>query len=215
MLEGRIKILVTIVLLLSSHFIHSQQPLAEENSTETDLNKNHNILEENHEEIDKNLSATRIALVDLDTILRKSGASQRVRQLLDEKRLTFQEEFKIREAELQLNERKLLADKNTISNIEFNQRLKSFEEEVASLQQQIQYRHQALDQAFQEAQRNIRGLALEIVKTIASEQKLDFVLTNESTLIFLPRYDISESVLKRLNERTKNARIEIKTATTE
>ena len=39
--------------------------------------------------------------------------------------------------------------------------------------------------------------------------KLDLVLNRDSSLIFLPRLNISDEVLIRLNERTKNARIEI------
>jgi Skp family chaperone for outer membrane proteins len=142
--------------------------------------------------------------------LRQSSGTAKVRQLLDEQRLTFQEEFTQREAELQATEKALQADRELLSEDAFNERLKAFEDEVAEVQRQIQYRRQALDRAFQEAQRNLRGLALDIVKQIASERKLDLVLSQESALIFLPTLNISEEVLARLDERTRNARIEIK-----
>ena len=48
-----------------------------------------------------------------------------------------------------------------------------------------------------------------MITEIASELQLDLVLQRDSSLIFLPHLNISEEVLKRLNERTKNARIEI------
>ena len=156
------------------------------------------------------MQVTRIGLVDLDGVLRQSSGTAKVRQLLDEQRLTFQEEFTQREAELQVTEKALQADRELLSDDAFNERLKAFEDEVAEVQRQIQYRRQALDRAFQEAQRNLRGLALDIVKQIASERKLDLVLSQESALIFLPTLNISEEVLGRLDERTRNARIEIK-----
>jgi Skp family chaperone for outer membrane proteins len=156
------------------------------------------------------MQVTRIGLVDLDGVLRQSSGTAKVRQLLDEQRLTFQEEFTQREAELQATEKALQADRELLSEDAFNERLKVFEDEVAEVQRQIQYRRQALDRAFQEAQRNLRGLALDIVKQIASERKLDLVLSQESALIFLPTLNISEEVLARLDERTRNARIEIK-----
>lgn len=156
------------------------------------------------------MQVTRIGLVDLDGVLRRSSGTAKVRQLLDEQRLTFQEEFTQREAELQATEKALQADRELLSEDAFNERLKAFEDEVAEVQRQIQYRRQALDRAFQEAQRNLRGLALDIVKQIASELKLDLVLSQESALIFLPTLNISEEVLARLDERTRNARIEIK-----
>ena len=158
---------------------------------------------------------TRIGLIDLDGVLRQSSGTAKVRQLLDEQRLTFQEEFTQREAELQATEKALQADREMLSEDAFNERLKAFEDEVAEVQRQIQYRRQALDRAFQEAQRNLRGLALDIVKQIASERKLDLVLSQESALIFLPTLNISEEVLARLDERTRNARIEIKVGANE
>ena len=65
--------------------------------------------------------------------------------------------------------------------------------------------------AFQEAQENLRRIALEIVTGVASEMRLDIVLERESVLIFVPRFNISEEVLRRLDERTKDVRIEVTT----
>ncbi len=157
----------------------------------------------------------RIGLVDLDGVLRKSTGTQKVRQLLDEQRSEFQKEFSIRETALQETERTLLVDKEFISTEEFNRRLKAFEDEVAEVQRQIQYRRQALDRAFQEAQREIRALALEIVKEIAAERKLDLVMSQESALIFRPALNISDEVYRRLEKRTENATIEIKVGNSE
>ncbi len=156
------------------------------------------------------MQVTRIGLVDLDGVLRQSSGTAKVRRLLDEQRLTYQQEFTQREAKLQASEKVLQADRELLSEEAFNERLKAFEDEVAEVQRQIQYRRQALDRAFQEAQRNLRGIALEIVKQIASDRKLDLVLSQDSALIFLPNLNISNEVLARLDERTKNARIEIK-----
>ncbi|MGB2241277.1 MAG: hypothetical protein ACPH3B_05590, partial [Candidatus Puniceispirillaceae bacterium] len=63
--------------------------------------------------------------------------------------------------------------------------------------------------AYQKAQSDIRSEALSIIAEIAREMKLDLVLNRDSSLIFLPHLNISDEVLTRLNERTKNARIEI------
>ena len=161
------------------------------------------------------MQVNRIGLVDLDGVLRKSAGTQKVRELLDEQRLAFQKEFTIRETALQESERALQDDKSKISQEQFNIRLTGFEAEVAEVQRQIQYRRQALDQACQEAQREIRSLAYEIVKEIAAERRLDLVLAQDAALIFLPTLNISDDVLARLNKRTENARIEIKVSANE
>ena len=154
-------------------------------------------------------SAQRIALIDLESVLRAASGTLRVRELLDEQRLLFQAEFAEREAALQQTERQLQADRNTLSEDEFTQRLTDFEDEVARIQREIQYRREALDLAFQDAQAKLRQIAIEIVTEIAREQQLDLVLKENSALVFRPGLNISEFVLRRLNERTKDARIEI------
>ena len=153
----------------------------------------------------------RIGLIDIEGVLRASTGTLRVRELLDEQRESFQQEIGAQELDLQSSELELLERQKSISKAEFDRELASFQERVSDLQQQIQYRRQALDEAFQDAQRNLRQMALEIVKDIAAERALDLVLVRDSALIFKPSLNISDEVLKRLNERTKNARIEIKT----
>tara|TARA_B100001093_G_scaffold389691_1_gene375924 strand:+ start:1042 stop:1674 length:633 start_codon:yes stop_codon:yes gene_type:complete len=154
-------------------------------------------------------SAQRIALIDLENVLRAANGTLRVRELLDEQRLLFQAEFAEREAALQKTERQLQADRKTLSEDEFTQRLTDFEDEVARIQREIQYRREALDLAFQDAQAKLRQIAIEIVTEIAREQQLDLVLKEDSAIAFRPGLNISELVLRRLDERTKDARIEI------
>ena len=56
---------------------------------------------------------------------------------------------------------------------------------------------------------DLRQIAIEIVTEIAREQQLDLVLKEDSAIAFRPGLNISELVLRRLDERTKDARIEI------
>ena len=159
--------------------------------------------------LSEQFSAPRMALIDLEGVLRASNGTLRVRELLDEQRLLFQAEFAEREAGLQQAERRLQTARDSISEEEFSDRLSAFEDEVALIQREIQYRREALDLAFQEAQARLRQIAIEIVADIAREQKLDLVLKENSTMVFRPGLNISEEVLRRLDERTKDARIEI------
>ena len=55
----------------------------------------------------------------------------------------------------------------------------------------------------------MRQIAIEIVTEIAREQQLDLVLKEDAAIAFRPGLNISELVLRRLDERTKDARIEI------
>jgi Skp family chaperone for outer membrane proteins len=132
-----------------------------------------------------------------------------VRALLDDKREEFQNDFATREASLLQIEKDLQSKRTLLSEEAYRAEVAQFQNEVASIQKEIQFKRQAIDKAFQEAQDEIRALAAEIVAEIAGSQKLDVVINKSSALVFRQDLDITEAVITQLNERTKNARLEI------
>ena len=158
---------------------------------------------------EKSMEVKRIALVDLDGILRAADANNRVRELLDGQRAKFQEEFREIEVNLQQSERDLLAKRELMSKDEYEKLVTAFQARVSSVQKEIQYKRQSIDNAYQKALSDIRKLAIEVITKIASEREIDLILNRDSSVIFLPHLNISNEVLSRLNERTKNARIEV------
>ncbi len=155
------------------------------------------------------MEVRRIGLADLNGVLRAADANVKVRELLDVQRQKFQSEFSKVEAELQQTERDLMSKRELLSAEEYEKQIKAFQARVTRLQQDIQKKRQSIDNAYQKAQSDIRAEAVSVITEIASELRLDLVLKRDSSLIFLPHLNISDEVLKRLNERTKNARIEI------
>ena len=150
-----------------------------------------------------------IALVDLDAVLRNADANNRIRELLDGQRAKFQEEFRAVEVDLQQSERDLLSRRDLMTKEEYEKLVTEFQVRVAELQKDIQYKRQSIDTAYQKALSGIRNLAIEEVTKIASEKKIDLILKRDSSVIFLPHLNISDEVLNRLNERTKDARFEV------
>ncbi len=160
-------------------------------------------------EVQDNFKLEKVAVVNIDKVLRDARATERVRALLDEKREEFQNDFATREASLLRIERDLQSKRTILSEEAYRAEVAQFQNEVASIQKEIQFKRQALDKAFQEAQDEIRNLAAEIVAEIASNQRLDVVINKNSALVFRQDLDITEAVINQLNERTKNARLEI------
>ena len=155
------------------------------------------------------MEVKRIGVADLNGILRAADANARVRELLDRQRQIFQDEFSLVEAELQQTERDLMSKRELLATEEYDKQIKAFQLRVTQLQQDIQRKRQAIDNAYQKAQSDIRKEALSIITEIAKAKNLDLVLNRDASLIFLPHLNISDGVLTRLNERTQNARIEI------
>ena len=157
----------------------------------------------------KSMEVKRIALVDLDGVLRTADANNRVRELLDGQRAKFQEEFRAIEVDLQQSERDLLSKRELMAKDEYDKLVTAFQARVSSVQKEIQYKRQSIDNAYQKALNNIRSLAIEVITKIASERKIDLIFNRDTSVVFLPHLNISDEVLTRLNKRTKNARIEV------
>ena len=187
---------ITFFLALFSYFVCDIEAALAQTVSET-------------ESISQTMEVTRIGVADLNGILRAADANARVRELLDAQRQKFQDEFSLVEAELQQTERDLMSKRELLSPEEYDKQIKAFQVRVTQLQKDIQRKRQAIDNAYQKAQSDIRTEALSIITEIAKAKNLDLVLNRDASLIFLPHLNISDGVLTRLNERTKNARIEI------
>ena len=160
-----------------------------------------------------NFSVERVGVIDLSEVLRQSQAIINVRELLDEKRAEFQEQFAAREVELLSREKSLKSKRDIMSKEAYEAEVRLFQDEVAKVQREIQQKRKSLDNAFQKAQDKLRNLAIEIVGDIAKEQKLDLVANRSNVLVFRNQLDLTKIVLARLNERTKDARFEVKEVT--
>ena len=181
---------------LASYFVWAVPAVLAQTATETTTTSH-------------SMEVQRIGLANLNGILRAADANVKVRELLDIQRQKFQDEFSIVETELQQTERDLMSKRELLSTEEYEKQIKAFQARVTQLQQDIQEKRQAIDNAYQKAQSDIRAEALSIITEIARDMNLDLVLNRDASLIFLPHLNISDEVLTRLNERTKNARIEI------
>ena len=160
-------------------------------------------------ELQDTYNVGRVAIVNIERVLRDAMATERVRLLLDNKREEFQNDFATREASLLQIEKDLQSKRTLLSEEAYRAEVNQFQNEVASIQKEIQFKRQALDKAFQEAQDEIRSLALEIVAEVAASQRLDLVLNKNAALVFSQDINVTDAVIAELNERTKNARLEI------
>ena len=154
------------------------------------------------------IAVKRIALVNLDGVIRNAEANNRI-DLLDGHRAKFQGKFRAVEVDLQKSERDLLSRRDSMAKDEYDKLVTAFQARVAELQKDIQYKRQSMDNAYQKALSRIKSLAMEEVSKIAGEKKIDLILKRDASVIFLPHLNISDEVLNRLNERTKDARFEI------
>ena len=145
-----------------------------------------------------------IGVIDMNEVLQKSEAIAKVRAALDEKNEEFQSSIAEEELRLRKEERALSAERDQMSDEEFNQRFAQFELDVVAIQQSIQLQQSRFDRSIQQANATLEQELIKIVSEIAKERQLSMVIQRKNVVIYDSATDMTGEALQRLNERTKN-----------
>ena len=90
-------------------------------------------------ELQDTYNVGRVAIVNIERVLRDAMATERVRLLLDNKREEFQNDFATREASLLQIEKDLQSKRTLLSEEAYRAEVNQFQNEVASIQKEIQF----------------------------------------------------------------------------
>ncbi|MCR9175445.1 MAG: OmpH family outer membrane protein [Alphaproteobacteria bacterium] len=142
---------------------------------------------------------SRIAVIDVQAVLRNSKAAVSIQTQIDTRRDAYQsavseEERALREAEQELVQRRATLDQSS-----YEQAARSFQERVAEVQRNVQARKRALDEAFARAMNEVRQKMVATVAQVADERGYQVVLFKNQIVIAAKSLDISEEVRARLD----------------
>ena len=146
-------------------------------------------------------------IVDVNGVMDRSVAINKIREVIDEETRKFQEIIERENDELRQAEADLTAQRDILDENEFNRRKKDFENRVLRIQQDVQIQRRNFDKVLRQADDQVRKLLLQIISEIASERGFSIVLQRQDVVIFDTGFDISDEVLVRLDEQTKDVKI--------
>ena len=173
------------------------------------LNQN-NISEQKLFLTTNSINASKIGIVDFRYILKKSNAIK----VLGNKFLIFEkkinEKVKIKQFKLKLKEKKILNDKNKLTDIVFQNQLKLLKEEVFQTQKKYKEERSLLNKSFQKIQKKIKDLLAQVIKEVSKKKNINVVFLKENVFLFNDTsIDFTNDVLKLFNEKTKSMSITI------
>ena len=173
------------------------------------LNQN-NISEQKLFLTTNSINASKIGIVDFRYILKKSNAIK----ILGNKFLMFEkkinEKVKIKQFKLKLKEKKILNDKNKLTDIVFQNQLKLLKEEVFQTQKKYKEERSLLNKSFQKIQKKIKDLLAQVIKDVSKKKNINVVFLKENVFLFNDTsIDFTNDVLKLFNEKTKSMSITI------
>ena len=142
-----------------------------------------------------------IVVVDTQKIYRESIALNQLENELDRERAAYLDRLGQKEKDLRVADRELAAQRTVLSPEEFGQRRKALEQQMFTLQRDLQDRKRAIDKHFAAGMTRLQAELSEIVREIAERRNADLVITKNAVVLVKPALEITEQALRKLNER--------------
>ncbi len=149
-----------------------------------------------------------IAVVNVQDIMRDSTAAKSVREQLESKQKAYQSELSKKEEALQKEDQELAKQKSVLAKEAFDEKVKAFRAKATEMQKDVQAKKASFENAFQNAGGQIQKTVMEIISDMAKEKGFIVAIPTSQVLYADSSLDISQEVLKRLNERLP--RVEVK-----
>jgi Skp family chaperone for outer membrane proteins len=145
--------------------------------------------------------APMLAIIDVQKVLRESVAVKSLTAKIEEQRNQYQEELRAKEETLRTADQELARQRSILSAEVYAKKRNDLEQQVGTLQRQVQERKKELDQRFGQGMTQVQNELANVAKEIAEERGLDLILSRATVVIVKPKFDISNEALKRLNTR--------------
>ncbi len=145
--------------------------------------------------------ALSIAVVDVTKLLRDSKGMKAVRDEAEKIQKKFKADYSDDVKQLQAEEQKLRKEQPNITGAQFERRRQGLGRQYVALQRKRQLQGRLLNAAYQKALGRFREEIVIVVKALSVEAGYTLVLNQATTIHVAPQFDITDTVLARLNKR--------------
>jgi Skp family chaperone for outer membrane proteins len=154
-------------------------------------------------------SLERVGVVDVQKILREASATRAIRPQLDKLKNSYQAQFKKEEDELRAADQDLERQRAILSPEAFNDKRVEFQKRANGLQRKVQQARQLLDESLGQAMGVVQDQLRAVLVQVRDEHKLQLILFRSAVIAMEPRFDITEEVLKRLNQKLPSVTVKV------
>lgn len=149
-----------------------------------------------------------IGIVEVQAIMREATAAKSLQGQIEARRTQYQIEISAEEERLRGMEQELARQRSILSPEAYAKRRRDFEGDVAAVQRTVVDRRRELDQAYAGGVRVLQIEVTKIIEEIATKKGITLVLPQAQTLYVDKELRISREVLKRLDERLPDVKLE-------
>lgn len=154
--------------------------------------------------------STNIAIVDVQLILEQSLAVQNIRESIRVIGENLQKEMSAREEDLKKTEQSIIQKRSSLKEEAFDKEVQAFNTKVSEAQRIMQEKKGKLEQAHAEAMTKVNEITIHIIKTMSKEKHFNVVIPSSHVLYATEDLNITEEVIKRLNQELKTVQVNYK-----
>jgi len=152
----------------------------------------------------------RIAVVDMQGILREAAAAQAARAQMDKIAGEIQVDLNGREEQLRQEEQALQQQRAILSTEAFAERRQAWQQKAAGLQREARTIRGQLDESFKGAMRQVQTVLIEEISTLSRERGVNLVLPRSQIVIAANELDLTTEAMARLNARLPTVTVDFK-----
>lgn len=150
---------------------------------------------------------SKIAIVNIQSIMRDSTAAKSIRTQLESKQKAYQAEISKKEEEMQKEEQSLGSQRETLSKEAFEKKVNAFRTKATSMQKDVQGKKATLDSAFEKALNDVQKVVNDIITELAKSKGFNVAIPSSQLLYAEPEMDITSEVLTKLNAKLPNVTV--------
>lgn len=142
-----------------------------------------------------------IVVIDTQKIYREAEAVKGLQKQIDGQRSTYRDELQKKEESLRSADKELARQRTILSSEAFAQKRRGLEEQIATLQRDIQKRRKVLEKQFAQGMKQVQSVLVEVSQDIAKERNAVLVVEKSAVVLVKPDLEITQEALKRLNKK--------------
>ena len=150
----------------------------------------------------------KIAYIDIDKLLNDSIAGKLITKKIENKYKTDLEIFKNTESQLAKEEKEILAQKNILSSDEFNKKVSNFKNKVKDFRNKKKASSDKLNKIKSKSTSILIKNINPLIEEYAKNNMIDIILPKDSILIARSDLEITNIILKLLNDKIKEIKID-------
>lgn len=157
-------------------------------------------------------AAPKIAVVNIQAIMKDSTAAKSVREQLQSKQKAYQAEITKKEEELKAEDQELAKQRSVLSKEAFEKKAEAFRKKATDMQKEVQSKKAMLDSGFENALGEIQQTTTGIIAELAKEKGFIIAIPTSQILYADTATDISDQVLEQLNKKLPKLTVKFEAA---